>query len=80
MAQFPKPVLPRPSNSTGPPTPPSGFHPTVSPQVGIVPTNGTPPVGPPSGVPASNIHGSPRGRLARLLRRDRDYDLLRSVW
>lgn len=76
MAQFPKPVLPRPSNSTGPPTPPSGFHTPANSGTVLIPTGGLPVPPPPAGA-GSNIH---RGRLARLLRRGDDYDLLRSVW
>jgi hypothetical protein len=86
VATFPKPDIPRAVNVHGLPQPPSGLHPSTSPAALLTPTNGLPPVGLPSDVPAANIHGSPAppsgfgGRVAAIARAVRgSYDVLDSV-
>jgi hypothetical protein len=50
------PPVPRVVNDTGPPTPPSGFHPSVSPQA-VFTDVGALAHPQPSSEPAPNIHG-----------------------
>jgi hypothetical protein len=82
---FAKPTLPQASNVHGLPRPPSGTHPATSPPIVVKPaTSHTP-----SDTPAPNIHkaqagpyvgrASHLGRLASLVRRSDNYDLLDSV-
>jgi hypothetical protein len=49
---FDPPVIPKADNSTGPPVPPSGLHPSTTPQIVVKPA--TPHV--PSDTPAPNVH------------------------
>ena len=56
-ANFTPPAVPRLTNDTGLPRPPSGLHPSTSPQL-VVTQVGALAHPQPSSLPAENIHGS----------------------